>query len=196
MVNRFYFSSPKREVNKRICILSEWDVYCNSWSDFSHVSRFPDTGEKEVREYYGRGSSCSISRQAGEQEILAVFQESHISQDCQFKRSQAFSKVWALSPSALWSEEEPMELYPRLCFPWAKKKMPKHLEAQEHHGLFGYSLCSSVDWSCWNESADLLGRYPDEEPSCLVRVAFRKKTQSHLSLPQTLWDVSLHQMNR
>lgn len=103
-----------------------------------------------------------------EQEILAIFWESHVSQDCEIKRSQAFSKVWALPPSALQGEEG---RHRTLWYTWLTRSKKSRQPLRS----------SRASWDIWiwrlvfhtltllNGSVDMQGwLVPRKEPSCLV----------------------------
>lgn len=131
-------------------------------------------GEKEVTRYCRRSSSWSISRQAGSRKSLQSSERATSPKTAGSKGARHSPRSEPCLPQLCRVRRGGTELSLILCLPRAKR-IPNHGEAQEHHGIFEYGLCSPIHWPYWNGSVDMQVWCPGEAPSCLVRMAFGKK---------------------
>lgn len=96
-------------------------------------------GEKEITRYYGRGSSCSISRQAKSRKSLQSSEKAWSPKTARSKGARNSRRSEPCLFQILQRKEEGIEFYLGLCSPWAKKIL-KYCAVQEWHTLFWCSL--------------------------------------------------------
>lgn len=126
-------------------------------------------GEKEITRYYGRGSSCSISRQAKSRKSLQSSEKAWSPKTARSKGARNSRRSEPCLFQILQRKEEGTEFYLGLCSSWAKIIL-KYCAIQEWHTLSWCSLhflTALTILHYWNVNGDMQSVLPkaNEIPS-------------------------------
>lgn len=134
-------------------------------------------GEKEITRYYGRGSSCSISRQAKSRKSLQSSERAWSPKTARSKGARNSRRSEPCLSQILQGKEEGPEFYLGLCLHWAKIIL-KHCAIQEWHALFWCSFQFSTALTMlhyWNVNGEMQACFPELMKFLFCKRCFWKK---------------------
>lgn len=135
-------------------------------------------GEKEITRYYGRGSSCSISRQAKSRKSLQSSEKAWSPKTARSKGARNSRRSEPCLFQILQRQEEGIEFYLGLCSPWAKKKFSNIVQSRNDIRYFDVVSVFPLYWPyCTIETWRYASVFPKANEICSIKDASGKKSK-------------------